>query len=127
MRFPFSAWLSRIASYSRGMSIVRSVLALLASGVLLGASAPPRLAYPPAPAQPATDSYFGTQIVDPYRSLENPSDPQQRAGATAESDLARGFIRRSPAYAEIRARVETLAKGSPTRSGLRIARGHWVY
>src|ERR1700681_2410183 len=110
MRFALSAWLSRGASYSRRMSISRSVLALLASAVLLGASAPPRLAYPPAPAQPATDTYFGTQIVDPYRSLENPNDPATRAWASAESDLARRFIQARPAYAQIRARVADLAQ-----------------
>jgi prolyl oligopeptidase len=109
------------------MSISRGALALLASAVLLGASAPPRLAYPPAPAQPATDTYFGTQIVDPYRSLENPNDPATRAWALAESDLARRFIQGQPAYAQIRARVADLAQGAPTRSRLQIAAGRWVY
>jgi prolyl oligopeptidase len=109
------------------MSVSRTALALLSSAVLLGASAPPRLAYPPAPAHPATDSYFGTTIVDPYRSLENPADPQTRAWATAESELARRFIREQPAYAPIHARVAALAQGSPSRTGLHIAGGRWVY
>ena len=95
--------------------------------MLLGATAPPRLAYPPAPAHPASDSYFGTTVVDPYRSLENANDPQTRAWATAESDLARRFIHAQPAYAPIRARVEALAKASPSRSRLAIANGRWVY
>jgi prolyl oligopeptidase len=105
----------------------RTVLALLSCAVLLGATAPPRLAYPPAPAHPASDSYFGTTVVDPYRSLENANDPQTRAWATAESDLARRFIHAQPAYAPIRARVEALAKASPSRSRLAIANGRWVY
>ena len=95
--------------------------------MLLGASAPQRPAYPPAPAQPATDTYYGTQIVDPYRSLENPTDPATRAWATAESDLARRFIQGQPAYAEIRARVADLAQGAPSRSRLSVAAGRWVY
>src|ERR1035437_1038296 len=127
MRFPFGAWLSRDASYSRRMSISRSVLALLASAVLLGAPPPPRPASPPAPAPPATETYYGTQIVDPYRSLENPTDPATRAWATAESDLARRFIQGQPAYAEIRARVADLAQGAPSRSRLNVAAGRWVY
>jgi prolyl oligopeptidase len=109
------------------MSSSRTVLALLSCAVLLGASAPPRLAYPPAPAHPASDSYFGTAVVDPYRSLENANDPQTRAWAAAESDLARRFIHNQPPYASIRARVEALAKASPSRSELRIASGRWVY
>jgi prolyl oligopeptidase len=105
----------------------RAVLALLSSVVLLAASAPPRLGYPPAPAHPASDAYFGTTVADPYRSLEDPNDPQTRAWAAAESELARRFIHGRPAYAPLRARVEALAKGSPSRTGLRIAGGHWVY
>src|ERR1700736_4168789 len=127
MRFALRAWLSRDASYSPRMSISRTVLALLTSAILLGASAPPRLAYPPAPVHPATDSYFGTRIVDPYRSLENPSAPQTRAWATAESELAQRYLHGQPAYAALRARIETLAKASPSRSGLHIAGGRWVY
>lgn len=99
----------------------------MSSAVLLGATAPPRLAYPPAPAQAATDTYFGTQIVDPYRSLEDPNDPRTRAWAAAETDLAQRFIHGQPAYAQIRARVEALSQGSPSRSGLQIAGGRWVY
>ncbi|HEX3462749.1 MAG TPA: prolyl oligopeptidase family serine peptidase [Candidatus Elarobacter sp.] len=109
------------------MSIVRSVVALVSSAMLLGATAPPRLAYPPAPAQPATDTYFGTQIVDPYRSLENPNDPRTRAWAAAETELAQRLIHGQPAYGQIQARVAALAQGSPSRSGLQIAAGRWVY
>ncbi|MDB5041694.1 MAG: prolyl endopeptidase [Candidatus Eremiobacteraeota bacterium] len=109
------------------MAISRPVLAVLAVISLCGASAPQRLAYPPAPASPATDTYFGTAIVDPYRSLENPADPQTRAWAAAETDLARRFIHGRREYAALHARVETLAKGSPVRYGLEIAHGRWVY
>lgn len=95
--------------------------------MLLGASAPQRPLYPPAPRQPVTDTYFGTPVVDPYRVLETSSDPRTRAWANAESELALRIIHGEAAYAAWRARVETLAKGSPTRSGLQIAGGHWVY
>src|ERR1700694_809386 len=109
------------------MSISRSVLAWVASMVLLGASAPQRPVYPPAPAHPATDTYFGTQIVDPYRSLENPKDPQTRAWATAESELAQKFIHGQQAYPSLHARVEKLAQGSPLRYDLHVAGGRWAY
>ncbi len=95
--------------------------------VLLDASAPPRLSYPPAPAQPVTDTYFGTTVADPYRWLEDPAAAATRTWAAAESDLARRYLYGQPVYAAMRARVETLAQGSPTRSGLQIAGRHWVY
>src|SRR6202011_469504 len=127
MRLRLGAWLSRGASYSRAMSFVRVALGVLSSAVLLGASAPQRLVYPPAPPQPVTDSYFGRPVVDPYRWLEDPTSARTRAGAAAESPLAERFIQSRPGYAALRARVETLAKGAPSRAGLQIARGHWVY
>ena len=105
----------------------RTVLALLSSAVLLGATAPQRLAYPPAQPQPVTDAYFGTAVADPYRWLEDAGSPATRAWAAAETELATGFIHGQPAYPGIRARVETLAQGSPSRSGLQIAGRHWVY
>jgi prolyl oligopeptidase len=109
------------------MSLSRTALALLSSAVLLGASAPQRLAYPPAPPRPVTDTYFGSPVADPYRWLEDPNDSQTRAWAAAETDLAQRFIHGQPAYAAIRARVEALAQGSPSRSSLAIAGGRWVY
>ncbi len=100
---------------------------MLSSAVLLGATAPQRPAYPPAPPQPVTDTYFGTAVADPYRWLEDPASPATHAWATAETDLATRFIRAQPAYAAIRGRVETLAQGSPSRGGLQIAGRRWVY
>src|SRR5947209_5376499 len=127
MRLRRDAWLSRGASYSRAMSFARVALALVSSAVLLGASAPQRLVYPPAPPRPVTDSYFGREVVDPYRWLEDASSAETRAWAAAESNVATRFIQAQPGYAALRARVETLAKGAPSRSGLQIARGRWVY
>ena len=105
----------------------RTVLASVLSAVLLGASAPPRLTYPPAPPRPVTDTYAGTQVVDPYRWLENANDPETRAWASAQTQLAQRFVHGRPAYAAIRARVEALARDAVSRSALRIANGRWVY
>jgi prolyl oligopeptidase len=109
------------------MSIPRTVLALLSSAVLLGATAPPHPAYPPARPQPVTDTYFGTAVADPYRWLEDAGAPATRAWASAETELATRYIHGRAAYPGLRARVETLAKGSPSRSGLQIAGRHWIY
>jgi prolyl oligopeptidase len=74
-----------------------------------------------------TDTYFGTTVADPYRLLEDARSPAVRAWADAESALALRYIHGVPAYAAIRARVAALAQGSPTRSGLQIAGGRWIY
>ena len=95
--------------------------------MLLAASAPQRLSYPPAAVRPVVDNYFGTQVIDPYRWLENPSDPQVREWAARESALALKEIRGSQAYSALRARVEQLAAASPSRFGLTLAGGHLIY
>ena len=95
--------------------------------MLLGASAPQRLAYPPAPVRPVTDTYGATTVVDPYRWLENAADPEVRAWAAAQSDLARRVIRDNAVYAPLLARVRTLAQAAPSRSRLHIAGGRLVY
>jgi prolyl oligopeptidase len=109
------------------MSIPRPFLAVLSAAVLLGASAPQRLSYPPAPVQTVTDAYFGVPVADPYRWLEDPASAATRTWVAAETDLARRYIHGRTAYAAIRARVQTLAQGSPTRSGLQIAGRQWLY
>lgn len=109
------------------MPLPRTVLALFVSVGLLAASAPQRLAYPATPVRPVVDSYFGTQVVDPYRWLENPDDPKVRAWAASESDLARRVIHGSSAYAALRARIEQLAKSAPARFSLTIAGNHLIY
>ena len=35
----------------------------------------PPLAYPPAPRSEQVDRYFGTDVADPFRPLEDSEDP----------------------------------------------------
>ena len=42
-----------------------------------------------APSVPATDTYFGTTVNDPYRNLENLNDPAVQAWIKAQADYAR--------------------------------------
>ncbi|MCC2547641.1 prolyl oligopeptidase family serine peptidase [Hymenobacter sp. BT175] len=44
---------------------------------------------PAAPSTPATDTYFGVQVVDPYRNLENLDDTAVRSWMKAQADYAR--------------------------------------
>lgn len=43
---------------------------------------------PKAPSQPVTETYFGKQVTDPYRNLENLRDPSVQQWMKAESDYA---------------------------------------
>jgi len=60
------------------------------------------LPYPPAPRQSVVDTYFGTQVTDPYRWLENIDSPQTTAWVQAESALTRNFLDAIPRRARSR-------------------------
>ncbi|SIN79896.1 prolyl oligopeptidase [Singulisphaera sp. GP187] len=48
-----------------------------------------RPAYPETPARPASDLYHGVEIVDPFRWLEDVTDPEVRAWAAAQTKVTR--------------------------------------
>jgi len=79
------------------------------------------LPYPPAPRQSVVDTYFGTQVMDPYRWLENIDSPQTTAWVQAESALTRNFLDAIPRRAAIKNRLTQLWNferfGEPFREG----------
>ena len=75
-------------------------LPLLAASVAYGQSAPPA-----APSVPATDTYFGTTVADPYRNLENLKDPAVLAWMKAQSDYARRTLDAIPGRAGLLAKM----------------------
>src|SRR5262245_50296533 len=65
--------------------ILAAILTL--AGCAKSATPPPQ-----TPERPVTDSYFGAQVVDNYRWLENASDPETHAWAQAQTERARTYI-----------------------------------
>ena len=53
-----------------------------------------KLDYPAAPVSNVVDDYFGTQVADPYRTLENPTDPSSVAWMHAENRLTASLLNR---------------------------------
>ena len=51
---------------------------------------------PRAPSQPVTEIYFGKQVTDPYRNLENLKDSTVQRWMKAESDHARNVLNSIP-------------------------------
>lgn len=87
----------------------------------------PALPCPATPIRPATDTYFGTTVDDPYRWLEDGKDPAVGRWAQAQTALTRRFIEGRPAYASIARRVATLSRTSTARFRLTIAGGRAIY
>lgn len=57
--------------------------------VLAGVTAAAQSKLPVAPSVPATDTYFGVRVTDPYRNLENLADPAVQAWMKAQAVYAR--------------------------------------
>jgi prolyl oligopeptidase len=81
-----------------------------AGDVLPAASATPPTAYryPAAPKTAYVDTYFGTNVADPYHYLENPTDPRTQRWVAAEASLARRYLDSMPSLASRTKQVKGL-------------------
>ncbi|HEY2297369.1 MAG TPA: prolyl oligopeptidase family serine peptidase [Jatrophihabitans sp.] len=70
------------------------------------------------------DSYFGTEVADPYRWLEDGDDPEVAAWLTAQAEATRAHLDTLPDPAPIRAGLDRAVRlphsGLPRRRGV-----HW--
>ncbi|HET7794699.1 MAG TPA: prolyl oligopeptidase family serine peptidase [Rhizobacter sp.] len=77
---------------------------------------------PVAPVRPITDTYFGTEVVDPYRYLENLKDPEVQAWMKAQAAYARGVLDRIPGRDALLDRIHALSNVDTRRRGF-VQRG----
>jgi prolyl oligopeptidase len=69
-----------------------------------------KLASPPrAPARPVETTYFGTNVTDPYRWMEDTGSPEVAAWLEAQGDHTRAMLDSLPWHREIAQRVNELA------------------
>ncbi len=72
---------------------------------------PPRPPGPPAAAKkPVKDTYWGKDVVDDYRWLEDPNDPAVQTWSDAQNAFARKHLDAAPHYAELRAKIAAIVE-----------------
>ena len=90
---------------------------------VLSAQAPTRLPYPETPKVDVVDTFFGREIADPYRWLEDPNSPETKAWVDAQNAVTFAYLEAIPERARIRARLTELwdyeRYGLPAREGPR--------
>jgi prolyl oligopeptidase len=59
---------------------------------LAGALEPP----PPAPIRPVIDQYYGTEVIDNYRYMENLDDPEVQAWMKSQAQYTGAILDRLP-------------------------------
>jgi prolyl oligopeptidase len=72
--------------------------------------APPRAAI-----KPVADSFDGTKLVDPYRYMENLSEPEVQTWIKAQNDYARAVLAAIPGRQRLFNRIEELDRGAPAK------------
>jgi len=77
---------------------------------------------PVAPVRPVTDDYFGTQVVDNYRYLEDVQDPQVQAWMKAQADYTRGALDLLPGRQPLLDRIHELSNNDTRRAAF-VRRG----
>ena len=63
-------------------------------------------ALPPTPLRPVTDTYQSTQVVDPYRWLENANDSEVQKWTRSQADFAKAALNSLPYRGEIKTKLQ---------------------
>ncbi|MGI4762159.1 MAG: prolyl oligopeptidase family serine peptidase [Janthinobacterium lividum] len=66
------------------------------------------MTYPAARRDPQPDTYFGTEVLDPYRWLEDADAPETTAWVTAENEVTFGYLAQIPFRDQLRERLTQL-------------------
>jgi prolyl oligopeptidase len=60
-----------------------------------------------------TETHYGTKVADPYRYMENLSDPEVQAWMHAQNDYTRRVIGSISGRAKLLARIKLLDESEP--------------
>ncbi len=68
---------------------------------------------PAAPLRPFSENFYGTKVADPYRYMENLSDPNTQAWMKAQNDYSRTVLASIPGRKQLLARIRELDQSVP--------------
>ena len=101
---------------------MRSLAFALALPLLMNA----QISYPPAPAQPVTETLHGVAVTDPYRWLEDDQSPATRAFVEAQMKLTRSLLDARAERAGFRQRLTELLRVDRTDAPI-VRNGRFFY
>ena len=107
--------------------MVRFLSALLFLSFFAPRIASAQTPLPQTPVREVTDEYFGTKVADPYRWLENQSDPEVVAWMKAQNDHARAILANIPGRDQLLERIKALDNAGVVVSGLQVWGGRYFY
>ncbi|MCU1272923.1 MAG: family peptidase [Bryobacterales bacterium] len=82
---------------------------------------------PKTPVRDVTEDYFGTKVSDPYRWLENTSEPEVVSWMKAQNDYTREALSKIPGREQLLDRIKSLDNAGATVFSLQVWGGHYFY
>ena len=105
---------------------LRFALAIGFSVISLELQAAP-LSQPVAPVRPVTDTYFGTNVVDPYRWMEDLKSPEVQAWMKGQNDYTRAYLDKLPERSALIKRIGDLDNAAVRVGGVQLCGGRYFY
>src|SRR5450432_2138097 len=94
---------------------ILSPVVLVAFTLCAAAASAQKLAYPEAPKKAVTDTYYGIQVSDDYRWLEDARDPAVKAWSLDQLKVTRAYLDSLASRPKLKARFAELYNTSPVR------------
>jgi prolyl oligopeptidase len=106
----------------RRLTLACALIALATPGLALSQSKLPK-----TPVREVTEDYFGTKVTDPYRWLENTSDPEVAGWLKAQNEVTRETLAKIPGRQKLLDRITSLDNAGATVSALQVWGGRYFY
>ena len=81
---------------------------MLSATALLGSACSSGLQYPETAREDVKDSYFGVEVADPYRWLENDTTKRVAQWVEAENALTNAYLAKIPFRGQLQQRISEL-------------------
>ncbi len=107
--------------------LVLMMMAPMASLFASAQVASAQASLPATPVHEVTEDYFGVKVTDPYRWLENQSDPAVIEWMKAQNAYTRSVLDRIPGRDKLLDRIKSLDNASSTVAALQVWGGHYFY
>ena len=105
----------------------RLTLACVTLTLLFSSAVFAQVKLPKTPVREVTDDYFGTSVTDPYRWLENTSDPEVVSWMKSQNDYTREQLAKIPGRDKLLDRIKSLDNAGAVVASLQVWGGHYFY
>jgi prolyl oligopeptidase len=107
--------------------MLRLTLTCLTFTLLFSSAAFGQVKLPKTPVREVTDDYFGIKVMDPYRWLENTSDPEVVSWMKSQNDYTREQLAQIPGRDKLLDRIKSLDNAGAVVASLQVWGGHYFY